>query len=328
MKNIFLTSIRFLVSIPALVLLGLGLAGVGWFGDGTLAVVLYYVLLGMFASVVSYRLTIVPYLVVAPGEQSVSGPARLPHITATEALAHPDIFVPAVTVDTRPLVQFKDPDVPANLPVQGYENLAQATKTEAEAEADAALARALEDQAHRSHVLLSTDALRYFIGSVPPGTVPADLMASVIRSAEQRFPAEDGWIVVSESRMREVCVLCLSPITSSPETEPYVPTVVPPGAGSLAEMIASGNLGAAYGLIGHRPMFALADAVADFDALYRSRNGQDTNTSSLLKEVTVDIPTDTIKAITNALTSALDGTYTDEAEAVKTAIMKAIKVRG
>jgi hypothetical protein len=315
-------------SVLVLVFIAFTVSALGFYGAGLVALGLFYALLTVFAVLVSYRLTIAPYLLASHNEKSFVATEVLPHITATEALAHPSIFVPVVQVDTRPLVQFTDFDVPANLPVVGYANLVEATHSEDEAEADAALARALEEQAHQSHVLLSTDALRYFMAAVPVGMEPAELMASVIASARQRFPSEDGWVVVSESRMREVCILCLSPMTMTSSTEPYIPTVIPEGAGSLAEMIASGNLGAAFALIGHRPMFALADAVADFDALYRARQGQETITSDLLKEVTKNLATDTLKAVTVALTSALDGTYTDEAEAVKTAIMKAVRVVG
>jgi len=320
--------LRFLFSIPALLLTGLGLVVLGVFGSGAVAVGMYYLVLGIFASLVSYRLTIAPYL--RSGTESIAAEtASLPMLEErVEAVVYPSVPLPAVNVDNRSLVQFSDPNVPANLPVVGYVTSSDASESERQAGSHGALARALEEQAHQSHVLLSTDALRYFISSVPPGMVPAELLSSVITSAKQRFPSEDGWVVVSESRMREVCILCLSPITSPGSSSLYIPTIVPAGAGSLAEMIASGNLGAAFALIGHRPMFALADAVADFDALYRSRQGQATTTSTLLKEVTAELPTETIKAITVALTSALDGTYTDEAEAVKTAIMKAVKVVG
>jgi hypothetical protein len=328
MHPAFITLMFRLTSVPALVFMGFTVVVLGFYGAGLVALGLFYALLTVCAVLVSYRLTIAPHLSASHDEKSFVATEMLPHITATEALAHPGVFVPMIQVDTRPLIQFTDSDVPANLPVVGYASYAEATETESEAEADATRARALEAQAHQSHVLLSTDALRYFMAAVPVGMEPAELMASVIVSAKQRFPSEDGWVVISESRMREVCILCLSPMTMTSSTEPYIPTVIPEGAGSLAEMIASGNLGAAFALIGHRPMFALADAVADFDALYRARQGQETVTSDLLQEVTTNLSTDTLRAVTKALTSALDGTYTDEAEAVKTAIMKAVRVVG
>jgi hypothetical protein len=76
-------------------------------------------------------------------------------------------------------------------------------------------------------------------------------------------------------------------------------------------------------MIGHRPMIALADAAADLDGLYRTRHGVPAQISQALAQAVLS--DNQLKAAIAALTSALDGTYTDEAEAVKMAIMKAVK---
>jgi hypothetical protein len=83
---------------------------------------------------------------------------------------------------------------------------------------------------------------------------------------------------------------------------------------------------AAYEMIGHRPMFALADAAADLDSIYRLRKGADVVVSTMLVEETKNLSDEQIMEMIKALTSALDGVYTDEASAVKMAIMKAVKV--
>ena len=83
---------------------------------------------------------------------------------------------------------------------------------------------------------------------------------------------------------------------------------------------------AAYEMIGHRPMFALADAAADLDAIYRARKTGAEVGSDLLKSETANLSDEQIMQMIQALTSALDGVYTDEASAVKMAIMKAVKV--
>jgi hypothetical protein len=72
-------------------------------------------------------------------------------------------------------------------------------------------------------------------------------------------------------------------------------------------------------------MFALADAAADFDNVVRARKGEDVKISTLLATEAAKLSEDKIKNIVAALTGALDGTYTDEASAVKMAIMKAVK---
>jgi len=70
-------------------------------------------------------------------------------------------------------------------------------------------------------------------------------------------------------------------------------------------------------------MIALTDAAADLDALYRAKQGADVTVSKMLAHA--DVKSEQLHNAINALTSALDGTYTDEAEAVKMAIMKAVK---
>lgn len=298
----------------------------GMYGSGVLAVAGFYAALTLTAVVVSYALSVAPY-VPASWAQSDSDYEPVPHLDRVAVNAHPGILVEKVTIDERPLAVFTDPQVPVNLPVAAGSTLPSVAAMIGEVRDDADLARILETQAHEARVLLSTDAIQSFIASVPAGTSPQTLMASVLAQAKMQYPSEDGWVVLSAARMNEVCLECVAaPMVT--EATPYVPTMVPAGVGSLAEMIAEGNLGAAFSLIGHRPMFALADAVADFDALYRSRRGEATTVSPLLLEQAKDISDDTIKAITIALTSALDGTYTNEAEAVKTAIMKAVKARG
>jgi hypothetical protein len=73
-------------------------------------------------------------------------------------------------------------------------------------------------------------------------------------------------------------------------------------------------------------MVALADAAADLDALYRIRKGADAQVSDLLETETTNLADEQIADMIAALTGALDGTYSDEAAAVKMAIMKAVKV--
>lgn len=298
----------------------------GAYGDGFIAIAGFYSALTITAVLVSYVLSVSPY--VSTGDDDTNNQyGALHHIDRVAANAHPGVFVEKVQVDQRPMAVFRDPQVPVNLPVEISSADLNIAEMVEEVQEDADLARVLETQAHQSHVLLSTDAIQSFIASVPAGVSPQTLMISVLMRAKAQYPAEDGWVVLSAARMNEVCFECLAAPVVTKEA-PYIPTIVPEGAGSLAEMIALGNLGAAFSLIGHRPMFALADAVADFDALYRLRRGEQVNVSSLLLDNTIAMSDETLKGITVALTSALDGTYTDESEAVKTAIMKAMKVRG
>ncbi len=210
-------------------------------------------------------------------------------------------------------------NLPTGTPVVGY-----SANTEV-AEATDEIVTTLENYAHAKKALLSSDAIRHLIGTTDSDDVRVATLNDVITEAKAKYPSEDGWVVINEKRMRELCIACQAkPEPSS--VAPFVPTVIPEGSGSLAEAIVTGNIIAAYEMIGHRPMFALADASADLDAIYRARKTGAKVGSDLLQAETAKLTDEQILAMIQALTGALDGVYTDEASAVKMAIMKAVKV--
>ena len=120
-------------------------------------------------------------------------------------------------------------------------------------------------------------------------------------------------------------LICLG-IKNRDEDIDFTPTIVPEGAGSLAEAIVSADTTAALSLIGNRPMFSLADAASDLDAIVKKRAGREVRVSKLLDEKTSSLTEAQLRDIIDALTSALDGTYTSEQQAVKMAIMKAVSI--
>jgi hypothetical protein len=237
----------------------------------------------------------------------------------------PDVFAPSVTAQRATPTATAPSNLPTGAPTTETSESTTAPVVNAQPhQADDALVTELENRAHTQKALLSSDAVRYFV-STTEGTVERNQsLDTVIAEAKKHYPLEDGWLVINEARMRELCTTCELNQTASSH-EPYTPATVPTGTGSLAEAIVTGNVVAAYEMIGNRPMFALADAAADLDAVYRSRQGSDVTVSELLLEETKELSDAQIKNMINALTGALDGTYTDEASAVKMAIMKAIK---
>jgi len=178
----------------------------------------------------------------------------------------------------------------------------------------------LENRAHAANVLLSSDAMRYFVAQFPLEE-QFTALDEIIAKAHNEYPTEDGWVVVNLERMQT-----LIDEEETPSAAAAVEGETPEGVGSLAEAIVTGNIGAAYTLIGHRPMVALSDAVADLDAVYRNRQGQETMVSDLLETVTENISALQLQEVIVALTTALDGVYTDEDEAVKMALLKAVHV--
>ena len=241
----------------------------------------------------------------------------------------PDVF-PASTAPIKPVTARV---VPANLPtgnVQiGYASTVADVVEEKVIDVNPhqvndAVVTELENRAHAQHALLSSDAVRHFISTTSGEVERNEALDAVIAEAKKSYPLEDGWIVINESRMQNVCEVCKVNETAS-SAEPFIPATVPEGTGSLAEAIVTGNIVAAYAMIGNRPMFALADAAADLDAVYRIRRGEKKEVSELLKAETEKLSDEKIKNMIAALTGALDGTYNDEASAVKMAIMKAVK---
>src|SRR5690606_16449532 len=123
----------------------------------------------------------------------------------------------------------------------------------------------------------------------------------------------------------KACAACQVEKATPSNEAPFIPAAMPIGNSSLAEAMVTGNIVAAYQMIGNRPMIALTDAAADLDALYRVKQGEAVPVSALLASMSENITIEKLHAAIKALTGALDGTYTNEAEAVKMAIMKATK---
>jgi uncharacterized repeat protein (TIGR01451 family) len=291
------------------------------FEAGPVLTLLFYALLMAWALYVAYLIVI---------RRDVFGGLTLATAKTAPKLIpeqiRPDVFVAKVQAPEMPVST-----LPTNLPtggaVVGYAN-AEAASTKVSTNVhniDDAEMTAIENQAHAERVLLSSDAIRHFIATTTNVTERTDALNQVLLAAKAQFPAEDGWIVLNEKRMKELCVVCAANAMHSAKA-PYIPAVIPEGSGSLAEAIVGGNIVAAYELIGHRPMFALADAAADLDAVYRIRRGGNAVASELLMKSTASLTDAQILAMIEALTGALDGIYTDEGAAVKMSIMKAIKV--
>lgn len=289
------------------------------FEAGPIVTALFYILLIAWSVFVTY-LIVIRNRTTAPVEVFMTSrpTASEENVRAMKQAesVRPDVFVPSMSSATA---------VPINLPtsdtVVGYDTAMEAHQ------ATDAIVTEIENRAHAQNALLSSDAVRYFIGTTAGEMVRNEALDTVIADAKEHYPLEDGWIVINEARMRQLCETCFTQATAS-DAAPYIPATVPAGAGSLAEAIVTGNVVAAYEMIGSRPMFALADAAADLDNVYRARKGESVTVSNLLSESTKSLSEEQIKNMCVALTGALDGTYTDEASAVKMAIMKAVKIAG
>jgi len=233
----------------------------------------------------------------------------------------PDVFAPSV-MEKITASQTTPTNLPTGIPAVGQGEKNSQTVTQQASQATDSEVTAIENRAHSQKALLSSDAVRYFVASTEGSVERDQALDQVTAEAKKTYPLEDGWIVINQARMQSLCEVCsLSSIKAT-----AAPATVPTGTGSLAEAIVTGNVVAAYQMIGHRPMFALADAAADLDAVYRNRKGGSNTVSDMLTKETQNLSVEQITEMIAALTGALDGTYSDEASAVKMAIMKAVKV--
>lgn len=241
----------------------------------------------------------------------------IPETTGTQNVVEATIVTPEVNN-----VKASAPvNLPTGIPVIGYANYG----TIAGDHIDDEMITQIENYAHTQHVLLSSDAIRHFINSTNSGEERTEALGQVIKTAKSKFPTEDGWVVVNETRMKDLCADLTPKQSEVIVAENKIPTVLPSGSGSLAEAIVTGNVVAAYEMIGNRPMFALADAASDLDSVVRKRKGGNEIISEMLLQETAKLSDEQLLKMVEALTGALDGTYTDEASAVKMAIMKAVK---
>lgn len=294
------------------------------FEAGPIMTMLFYLLLVAWSLYIAYVLVIRKQTLANANvvvEDLVQNSGNLDLMKKAEAI-RPDLFVPAV-IRNQTVSTLTPVNLPTGNPVVGYENHVLENNSDAHQASDEIVTN-LENRAHNQRALLSSDAVHYLVSNTTNNTERYKLLDSVIGEAKKNFPLEDGWIVVNEERMRGLCVQCrVNDVAESKQS--FAPTIIPEGSGSLAEAIVTGNIVAAYEMIGNRPMFALADAAADLDSVFRHRRGEKQIISDLLLSETEKLSDDKIKNMITALTGALDGTYTDEASAVKMAIMKAVK---
>jgi uncharacterized repeat protein (TIGR01451 family) len=290
------------------------------FEAGPFMTTLFYLLLVAWSLFVTYLLVIRNRVAAVPVK--VFTPSTSAQETSKESMKRaesirPDVFAKSVMSKVT-ASQTAPANLPTGMPIAGHQVMKTAPAAQSNEVVDT-IATEIENRAHSQKALLSSDAVRHFI-SVSEDSVERDeALDQVIAEAKKTYPLEDGWLVLNQARMQGLCETCF---VSAKEEVVAAST----GSGSLAEAIVTGNVVAAYEMIGHRPMLALADAAADLDAVYRNRKGGSNSVSDMLTSETQNLSDEQITEMISALTGALDGTYTDEASAVKMSIMKAVKV--
>lgn len=302
---------------------GISLSNVPYTGfeAGPFLTIVFYTLLAAWALFVTYLIVVRP----RPAAGVVGGVKTLTPTPSQQAeMLRPELFPTQVSAAATASAPLNLPVAPT--PVIGYENMTDEMIVAVNPHhVTDEVVTVLENRAHAQHALLSSDAIRHFIATTEGILERNEALDQVIAEAKGMYPLEDGWIVINEARMRGLCETCVVNQKEAATAPTFAPAIVPEGSSSLAEAIVTGNIVAAYEMIGNRPMFALADAAADLDAVVRNRRGEQVSISALLASETAKLSEVQLRAMISALTGALDGTYTDEASAVKMAIMKAVK---
>ena len=287
------------------------------FEAGPVLTFMFYVLLMAWALYIAYFLLIRKkidgsFATATIGTIPGTTPDGVLHMKKAESV-RPDAFVAATAAPVAA-------EAPTNLPTDektvGNESyFAGALVTENQADQ---IVTDLENRAHSQRTLLSSDAIAFFMAATEGSVDRNQTLDEVIAQAKASYPLEDGWVVLNQTRMGSLCETMNVRTIAAHES-------LPTGSGSLAEAIVTGNIVAAYEMIGNRPMFALAEAAADLDSVVRHRKGDKSPISDLLSAETKNLSDQQLQNMITALTGAIDGTYTDEASAVKMAIMKAVK---
>lgn len=296
------------------------------FEAGPALTALFYAILALWGLAVTYILVV--------KKSSIFGLS----LTSAGAAAGTRMHQDARTTHTNPepVARVATPTAaaPVNLPTGTFDTDAYSDEPEtapSEVRNDTPVATAqvrdetsdIEERAHDSRVLLSSDAIRYIVDAGQDQAERLEVLDGIIERAKASYPSEEGWVVVNKERINE---LFARETTTPVESHGALPSDAPVGASSLAEAIVTGNVQAAYMLLGERPMFALADAATDLDALYRYRRGEHVVISDMLREAARDLSDEQITAaMTGLLTSVNNGTYTDQDAIAKLAIMKAVR---
>jgi len=205
---------------------------------------------------------------------------------------------------------------PANLPTGAF------AQVEEEADDTAATMSAgahLEDRAHAHNVLLSSDAIRLILDQAESPADELALLDAIITRAKVAYPREDGWVVINRARIAE-----LFSYDDAPEVEEQTPEVAPAPSAPLAHAIIRGDIIGAYAAVGIAPLSALAQAAADLDMVFRARRGEHAFGKDALVQAASGLTDAQLETALAALAGAIDGTYRDEAAAVKLAVLKAV----
>lgn len=182
---------------------GISLAQVPYTGfeAGPMMTTFFYMLLTAWALYLTYVL-VVPKAAMSLAKESSFTPTPVEQMQRAEA-ARPDLFASVAPAAPATNVAASVAVAPANLPIA-----VAPVAPVAEVPTRAAMVTdntpvevaALEAIAQSNQALLSSDAIKTFVNTIPVADQLTKIF-EVLNSAKAQFPLEDGWVVINNDRM-------------------------------------------------------------------------------------------------------------------------------
>ncbi|MFQ5541149.1 MAG: hypothetical protein ACE5F4_02800 [Candidatus Paceibacteria bacterium] len=206
-----------------------------------------------------------------------------------------------------------------------------------------ALADVVESRAHAAGVLLSPEAVELAATLDADRATTLRLFGKLLNEAVRTIPREDGWILLSATRMRALAKEVAEDVSSVAEagtgtaTAVEKPAVAPVLNDSASDRLVAALLAEdrdeAFSLLSRlehedAPAHRLATKVAtNLDALYRARKSGSVHSDMALSEKAEAVPDHTLHDLVEVFAHALDTAYASEYTGLKIALAQAFDIR-
>ncbi len=195
----------------------------------------------------------------------------------------------------------------------------------------------LESRAHAAGVLMSPEAVALAAALSGDRAEVLRIFGDILNEAVKTIPREDGWIMLTADRLRE---LSAKPRWDVPATSYAAPAETAPGsidesaASAFAGAILSGDRDSAFSIIrslehdGMKPTALMTMTATVLDTLYRARRMDHPAPDASLADKASHVSDEQLAKLVEVFTHALDHVYTSPFTGVKLALAQAFEVIG
>lgn len=240
---------------------------------------------------------------------------RTPQPTQQEAYTPIAPVIPGMNPLPTPASDARRGAAPANLPVAETPVVpaSQPVHIPASTETSNIAAAELEQMASAHKTLLSGEARKMILEQAENNPARVEqVLSSVIEAAKERFPREDGWLLLNQSRVAQV--LMKEGLSTIPM---FIGWMLARNEKQLFGFLR--NLSSQ----GTAPEHFIRQVIAELDAVYQARLDNvhpqaDAEVVALLK----DVPAVDLEMIITSLARSLDGRYSSPLDGVKVALTR------